>query len=724
MSRRPPIPNRLQASGVPERVFRLTGSANVAAVGEDSKALRRFRMDAYNGGPMQFAWADVPVVVDLAGLDLTDKARPILKDHEAALVVGHSEAFVNSGSDLAVEGVVSGTGDAAREVVDNADRGFPWQASISVTMQKIERIAAGVSVEVNGRTIVGPCLIVRASRMSEVSFVALGADDSTEAHVLAAHLSFLLQGSATMDFPAWLKSLGFDPAALSTEQTAALQKAYDAEQAAAKAATDKAPDAPVQAAAARKALSAAMVEVGKLTAAAVKKPGAGVPDELQASRTAAAEETRRITGIRKLCASGHGDIEAKAIEEGWSLEKAELTVLRAGRSSAPNIGSSRTELTTDILQAAVLQAARIPNLERMCDVRVLEAAQARFRGQLGLQEFILEAAQANGYTGTSFMRDKLNVLRAAFGQLQAGGFSTVDTPGILSNIANKFLLDGFMSVDMAWKKIAAIRPVNDFKTITSYRLTGSTQYEKIGATGEIKSGTLAEESYTNKADTYGKLFAISRADLINDDMGALTKVPRLLGRGGALKLNDVFWTEWLADAGTFYTAGRKNYFVGAVASLLTIDGLTQAVQMFRDQVDADGKPLGINPSLLVVPTSLEVTALNLFNGQNLAVGALGATNAKSTEPNVNPHARKYEPVVCPYLNNATYPGFSSTAWWLAANPADVAVIEVAFLNGQESPTVETADADFSTLGIQMRGYHDFGVKKQDYRAAVKAKGAA
>ena len=41
------------------------------------------------------------------------------------------------------------------------------------------------------------------------------------------------------------------------------------------------------------------------------------------------------------------------------------------------------------------------------------------------------------------------------------------------------------------------------------------------------------------------------------------------------------------------------------------------------------------------------------------------------------------------------------------------MIEVAFLNGQESPTIETADADFNMLGIQMRGYHDFGVNLQE-----------
>jgi hypothetical protein len=38
--------------------------------------------------------------------------------------------------------------------------------------------------------------------------------------------------------------------------------------------------------------------------------------------------------------------------------------------------------------------------------------------------------------------------------------------------------------------------------------------------------------------------------------------------------------------------------------------------------------------------------------------------------------------------------------------------------------VETAEADFNTLGIQMRGYFDFGVAKTEYRAGVMSKGAA
>ena len=77
-----------------------------------------------------------------------------------------------------------------------------------------------------------------------------------------------------------------------------------------------------------------------------------------------------------------------------------------------------------------------------------------------------------------------------------------------------------------------------------------------------------------------------------------------------------------------------------------------------------------------------------------------------------------------YLSNSHYAGNSAKAWYLLADPNDLPVIEVAFLNGQEAPTIETAEADFSVLGIQLRGYHDFGCALQDNRAGVKSKGEA
>jgi len=43
-----------------------------------------------------------------------------------------------------------------------------------------------------------------------------------------------------------------------------------------------------------------------------------------------------------------------------------------------------------------------------------------------------------------------------------------------------------------------------------------------------------------------------------------------------------------------------------------------------------------------------------------------------------------------------------------------------FLNGQQAPVIESADADFNTLGVQFRGYHNFGCSMSEYRASVAA----
>ncbi len=83
--------------------------------------------------------------------------------------------------------------------------------------------------------------------------------------------------------------------------------------------------------------------------------------------------------------------------------------------------------------------------------------------------------------------------------------------------------------------------------MTSYRLIGKDQYELVAPGGELKHGSLGNESYTNRADTYGLMMAVDRRDIINDDLDAITTIPRKLGRGSGLKINDVFWAIFLAN---------------------------------------------------------------------------------------------------------------------------------------------------------------------------------
>jgi len=431
-------------------------------------------------------------------------------------------------------------------------------------------------------------------------------------------------------------------------------------------------------------------------------------------RAAALAETARIAAVRKVCGGKHSEIEAQAIRDNWDATRTELEVLRASRPKAPAIHAPDTSVTSEVLEAACFQSAKLEGIEKVCSTQAIEIAAKRFQGGLGLQELLFEAAIANGYTGRTF-RDSRRVLEAAFGRGIEAGMTTIDVGGILSNVANKFLLEGFFSVERVWRSICAVRNVSDFKTVTSYRLVGKDQYEQVAPGGELKQGTLGEETYTNKADTYGLMLSIDRRDIINDDLGAITTVPRKLGRGSGLKINDVFWTAFMNNA-AFFSAGNKNFVSGADTAL-GIDGLTKGEVAFMDLVDSDGKPTGVMPAILLVPTALSAMGTQLYKSVELR-----DTTANTKFPVANPHQGKFRIEVSRYLSNALYTGNSAKAWYLLADPSDLPVIEMAFLNGQEAPTVETSDADFNMLGIRMRGYHDFGVNLQDPRGGVKSKG--
>jgi hypothetical protein len=358
------------------------------------------------------------------------------------------------------------------------------------------------------------------------------------------------------------------------------------------------------------------------------------------------------------------------------------------------------------------------DVEKYYRAEVLEAARKNFKQGLTITEFLRIQARRNGWSGES-NKDVRGLLRAAFNVQASSGVSTYDVGGILSNVANKMIMDAFNAVDSSWRSIALITPVSDFKQMKSYSLTGDLDYEKLGRGERIKHGTLGEQEYTNQADTYAKFLGIDRRDIINDDMGAFNRVRARLGRGAATKLNKVFWTEFM-DNSSFFASGNNNYISGATTNLAS-EGLRAGVEKFMKQTDPDGEPLGIMPRYLLVPPELDSIARELFVSTNHNTGG---SSTLDRVPSANVFANRYIPVTCPYLSNTTFTGNSTKAWYLLADPADLPTIEVVFLNGVQTPTVEMADADFDLLGISMRGYHDFGVNLMEKRGGVKSKGEA
>jgi hypothetical protein len=217
------------------------------------------------------------------------------------------------------------------------------------------------------------------------------------------------------------------------------------------------------------------------------------------------------------------------------------------------------------MEAALCLAGKLAGVEGHFSEQVLQTAHERFHGRIGLQELLLEAAWANGYTGRTFRSDMRGVLMAAF--------STFSLPGILSNTANKFLLQAFNAVESNWRAIAAVRSVTDFKQVTSHRLVADLMYEEVGADGELKHGKVSEEEYAEGARVHRRGFEPAKdtprnadrtrdRDVRREEPGADARSGHSIGRAlshgkDALAHCRQAWTAALRSPERMAAAGRN-----------------------------------------------------------------------------------------------------------------------------------------------------------------------
>lgn len=677
-----------------------------------------FAGTVYTGGAMRLEGFYTPVVVDLASFRVPRQQNPALRDHDPKQIIGHTTEVEVTAKRLRVKGVISGEGAHAQEVLALGKKAFPWQMSLGADADKVDTVPAGEKVTVNGRVFTGPVSVARGGTFREASFVALGADGMTAATVAAQHSA----GGNPMTFETWLSAKGIDPAGLTDQMRSVADLAYRAEQV---------PANPRPAGGAKH--QADVTALGRVGPNAGRNAARTMEESMAELRAEEAREQEIVRVINAACKYDQNGFRAispdaaeilgrQAMEQRWSLERLELEILKEGRAR-PHSFNRGTQAVPDesVIEAAVCLAGNIPNPEKYLAPQALEASRRHWKNGLSLGELMMTFARKGGYTGHSIRGNERNVLQAAFRpDLQASGWgpsTSSGLSGVLSNVANKFLRSAFDAVDQTWQQIAATRSVNDFKAITTYSLTGDFQYLELPPGGEIKHAELGAESYSNQVKTYARMIGIDRRDLINDDLGALTGVGRRLGRGGALKINDVFWTVFLNNS-AFFTSGRANVSTGG-GSALSVAGLDAAYAKFLTQTDPNGKPAGITPAILLVPPALWGTAKALM--QSTGLNQTPASNAAGPEANI--WAGMFTVASSPYMQSSTYTGNSSAAWYLLANPNDVPVIEVAFLNGQMTPVVESADADFNQLGIAFRAYHDMGASLQEYRGGVRSAGS-
>ena len=670
-------------------VLNAAAIVQIEAAQADPDAPVAVSIEAYNGGVMSVTGIG-PLVCDVAGVE-ADGPVVLLDGHTNTLAATLGSATVQAvdGQRLTATGRISRTNAIAATAIRLASEGVPLQASIGAEpTEPPTRVRPGQTVTVNGRDITaGPSgfLLFRSTRLRHIAILPNGADASTTVSIAAAAAN----NEGNMDFQAWVESLGFVYADLTPEQTAALQVAYDeVTETETPAAAETPPAEPVAASAGTSVVAAAAVAQ---------------------IRAQVAAEAERIAMVHATCGEKHATIAAKAIAAGWDKNKVELEVIRASRPALPAIHSKESTVNEKIIEASLCMAAGIPVEDSYTEETLDRASKLRRRG------LRWHAEQIAASKGVSIDADPgtLPWIKAAF--------STSELSGIVGNVANKAIQTAFQTAPSVAAAIAAKKSHNNFQPNTVYSLALNGELQLVTKDGELKHLRMAEESRTRQVQTRGAVLSITRQDLINDDLNAFADNAQALGRKAMHSREKVLFTALNATGAgsSFFTTARGNYFEGASTNLQS-SSLSTAVQLFRDQVGPDGLPIMVEPKILVVPTALEETAKGLMNSKYL----LGPTSSKA--PNENVWQGSFVPYVSPWLSNSTLSGASSTAWYLLGDPADVAALEIAYLGGLETPTVEFfgMDASPETLGVSWRVFYDFGVALGEYRAGVKSKGAA
>ena len=316
--------------------------------------------------------------------------------------------------------------------------------------------------------------------------------------------------------------------------------------------------------------------------------------------------------------------------------------------------------------------------------------------------------------------------------------TTEDFPLLFADVLDRQLLAAYKDIEPVWKNFVKISTVRDFKTAKRFATWGGDQLlAEVTEKGEYLASPRNEIEYQIAVLKRGRQFDISWETLINDDLGALRDTPerfaRAVRRTEHRLVSAIYASDWGAAGTHVEGTGGVLYETGvnataSAASPLTIANLEAGVQTMNSFVDLVGEPIMATPKFLVVCPALEMTARAILTS---AVYQM-TTAAAIPMPTANVIATmglqllvdKYLPIVNAGAND------QDTQWYLFADPADLAAIEVAYLSGHENPElamknsdkvsvgggpISPFDGDFATDNVFYRVRSIFGVAKLDWR---------
>ena len=438
-------------------------------------------------------------------------------------------------------------------------------------------------------------------------------------------------------------------------------------------------------------------------------------------RESAEEERKRSLTIRTMARKVGLDDEAiveDLIARGVSVSDASAALIDAvaerQNKDQPQTRSSQPTTVNGGQDVAILNAKRsaMQNaLLHRCDTTVkLEEAGREFRGMRLVdmaREFVeMAGGNARGMTPQELARAALGCDRQAV--RAAGMHSTSDFPLLLGSTVNRTLRDAYTNAPQTWRPLGRQTTVPDFRAVTRAALGDIAALEQVKEHGEYKYGTLSEDGAPIKVAKFGKIIAITWETIVNDDLGALTRIPAALGNAAAATESNVVWALLLGnpnftDGVPFYDASHGN--VAASGGAVNTTTLAAARSALRKQKSKAGEFLNLSPEFLVVGPDKELEAYQFTSSNYVPAKNADINDVRNASLTVIVDAR-----------------ITGNQWYLFAAPGSIDTFEYAYLEGEQGVFTETREG-FEVDGMEIKARLVFGAGWIDYRGAYKNPGA-
>jgi HK97 family phage prohead protease len=438
-------------------------------------------------------------------------------------------------------------------------------------------------------------------------------------------------------------------------------------------------------------------------------------------------ERKRVADIQSVFSLHQGDdirgLEATCIDKGLTVEQAQRSLLNLlGGQAAPiadagfvqngqrtdvQMGESEHEKVVRGMSDALMVRAGLASDEVKAEVRNNE-----YTG-MTLSEMAREWCRTHNINTRGL--DKMGVVGAAFKRdVTETAFTSVvaDFPALLADVANKSLLRGYAEAPETWRGFCSVGAVNDFKVNSRPNMSMFPDLEVVAENGAFPIKEVTDWAESIQAQTVGARFSITRQALVNDDLASFTRIPMYMGRAAARSVGDAAYSVLLTvqtmgeDSNPLFDAANHgNVQTAGAPSVSTVDQIRVAM---ATQTDPSGATLNIRPSKMVVPLSYEGTAATLRNAQFDPDTGDSAGNTAGNRPNWV--AGTFEVIADARIDADS----NATNWFMLADPAQFDGIEVAFLNGVETPYLEQRDG-FTIDGTEYKVRLDYGVAALDWR---------